>query len=95
MASVCGRVWEEGELRGWRDACVGVWVGVPVGVEPWDTDLLCTAGACLSSSGEAGVRGGGEGLKGEVKRCGGQLGVHRGGTGGKEMSKVGETRGLG
>lgn len=63
------------------------------------TVLLCTFGAltaCLSSlGGEAGIRGGGEGLRGEVKRCGGQLGVLRGGTGGKEVSKDGETGGAG
>lgn len=85
----------EGKLRGWRGACVGVWVGVLVGVEPWDTDVLCTARvltACLSG---LQVSAGGEGLRGEVKRCGGQLGVLRGGTGGKEVSEVGETRGLG
>lgn len=73
-------------------------MGVLVGVELWETDLLCTAGAlmaCLSGLGEARLRARGEGLRGEVKRCGGQLGVLRGGTGGKEASEVGETRGLG
>lgn len=63
------------------------------GVELWDADLLCVAGACLSSLGEAAVGGAGEGLKGEVKRCGGQLGVLRGGTGGRDVSKVVQTRG--
>lgn len=69
-----------------------------MGVELWDTDLLCAAGALtayLSSFGEAGFRAGGEGLRGEVKHCGGQLGVLRGGTGGKEVSEAEETRGLG
>lgn len=62
-----------------------------------DTDLLCTGGAltaCLSGLGETGVRAGGEGFRGEVKRCGGQLGVLRGGTGGKEVSEVGGTSGM-
>lgn len=69
-----------------------------MGVELWDTDLLCIAGALitwLSGLGEAEVRAGGEGLSGDVKRCGGQLGVLRGGTGGKAVSEAGETRGLG
>lgn len=78
---------------------MGVWVGGLVGVEFWDADLLCTGGALsagLSGLGEAGVRrGGGEGLWAKVKRWGGQLGVLRGGTGGKEVSEVGVTRGLG
>ena len=77
---------------------MGVWVGVLLGVEFWDTDLLCTGEAltaCLSSLGEARVRAGGEGLRGEVKRCGGQLGVLRGGTGGKEVSEGGVPMGLG
>lgn len=90
--NVCGRVWKVGVWRGWSEACVAVWEGVLVGVELWDTDLLCTAGERL---GEAGVQAGDEGLEGDVKGCGGQLGVLRGGTGGKDVSKVGETRGLG
>lgn len=79
---------------------MGVYVAVVVVVEVglWGTDLLCTAGAltiCLSNLGETGVPAGGEGLRGEVKRCGGQLGVLLGGTGGKEVSGGEEPRGLG
>lgn len=57
------------------------------------TDLLGKTGASgarLACLGEGGVRAGGVGLRGEVKRCGGQLGVLRGGTGGKAVSEFGE-----
>ena len=77
---------------------MGVWVGVLVGVEFWDACLLDKAGAlttCVSSLGETAFRAGGEGLRGVVKRCGGQLGVLRGGTGGKEGSEVGDRLELG
>lgn len=76
---------------------MGVWVGVQVGVEFWDTDPLFTAGVLTkipSSLGEEWARAGDGGFGGDVKRCGGQLGVLRGGTGGKEVSEVGETRRL-
>lgn len=89
--NVCGRVGKVRVLGGWTEACVGLLVGA----ELWDTALLCTAGEGRSSLGEAGVHAGDEGLEGDVKGCGGQLGVLRGGTGGKDVSKVGETGGLG
>lgn len=76
---------------------MSVGTGVLVGVEFGDADLTCTAGGltkCLSDFGEPEVRAGGEGHKAEVKRCGGQLGVLRGGTGGKKLSETGDTEGL-
>lgn len=81
MANVWGLFAVEGRSGGWD----GGWGGV--NVELGDTDRHCKAGALtsrLSSLGEPEVWTGGK-----VKGCGGQFGVLRGGTGGKEVSKAG------
>lgn len=56
-----------------------------------DAGLQYTAGALSACVSVVRESAGGEGHPEVVKRCGGQLGVLRGGTGGKEESDTGET----
>lgn len=81
IGNVWGRVWEPHTDGGWTCACVGILM------EVWDT-------GCVSCLGERGAWASCDGPKEDVKRCGGQLGLLRGGTGGK-VGSDGDTEGLG